>query len=240
MSKRTILLLIFCIGWITVVYAQDTNEFQRIAKRIMDAYDVGEELEHAPDSANFYGGVYLGAGTNGRVMPSGYVTYLKDRLLLTSQLSIDISELSTEKEVNTDFLSNANQLTSTDILTKYEKVDFSTRLGYAIKNGQILTFGVLESFDNNRVSESSIKNGQEADGTKQESRYEEQHRSNRDLKLGGLLQYINDINKTHTPCSGSNLKKWEGSSSALRRNMLLRTCASATRKQSSTSTPTPL
>ena len=103
MSKRTILLLIFCIGWITVVYAQDTNEFQRIAKRIMDAYDVGEELEHAPDSANFYGGVYLGAGTNGRVMPSGYVTYLKDRLLLTSQLSIDISELNTEKDVNTNF-----------------------------------------------------------------------------------------------------------------------------------------
>ena len=206
MSKRTILLLIFCIGWITVAYAQDTNEFQRIAKRIMDAYDVGEELEHAPDSANFYGGVYLGAGTNGRVMPSGYVTYLKDRLLLTSQLSIDISELSTEKEVNTDFLSNANQLTSTDILTKYEKVDFSTRLDYAIKNGQILTFGVLESFDNNRVSESSIKNGQEADGTKQESRYEEQHRSNRDLKLGGLLQYINDINNVGRLTARLNLK----------------------------------
>ena len=64
--------------------AQDTNEFQRIAKRIMDAYDVGDELEHKPDSSHVYGGAYLGASSNGRAMPSGYVTYLKDNLLLTS------------------------------------------------------------------------------------------------------------------------------------------------------------
>ena len=56
------------------------------------------------------------------------------------------------------------------------------------------------------MSESSIKNGQEADGTKQESRYEEQHRSNRDLKLGGLLQYINDINNVGRLTARLNLK----------------------------------
>ena len=40
--------------------AQDTDEFQRIAKRIMDAYEVGEELDHKPDSAHLFGGAYLG------------------------------------------------------------------------------------------------------------------------------------------------------------------------------------
>lgn len=206
MRKRTILFLFFCIVCVSMTYAQDTDEFQRIAKRIMDAYDVGEELEHAPDSANLYGGVYLGAGTNGRAMPSGYITYLKDRLLLTSQLSLDFSELTTVKNVNTNFVSSANQLTSTDILTKYEKVDFSTRLDYETGKGQIFTIGVLESFDNNRVSESTIKNGYNADGTEQESKYEEQYRSNCDLKLGGLLQYIYDIEKKGRLTARLNIK----------------------------------
>ncbi len=206
MKKNTILLLLFCIGWVSVAYAQDTNEFQRIARRIMDAYDIGDELEHAPDSANFYGGVYLGAGTNGRAMPSGYFTYLKNRILLTSQLSIDISELNTEKDVNTNFNSHANQLTSSDVLTKYEKVDFSTRLDYEIRKGQIFTIGVLESFDNNRITESTVKNGHEADGTEKESLYEKQRRLNRDLKLGGLLQYIHDFNHAGRLTARLNIK----------------------------------
>ncbi|MCR5574633.1 MAG: outer membrane beta-barrel family protein [Bacteroidaceae bacterium] len=172
----------------------------------MDAYDIGDELEHAPDSANFYGGVYLGAGTNGRAMPSGYFTYLKNRILLTSQLSIDISELNTEKDVNTNFNSHANQLTSSDVLTKYEKVDFSTRLDYEIRKGQIFTVGVLESFDNNRITESTVKNGHEADGTEKESLYEKQRRLNRDLKLGGLLQYIHDFNHAGRLTARLNIK----------------------------------
>ena len=83
--------LLFTIALLSSLFiaAQDTNEFQRIARRIMDAYDVGDEIEHAPDSSHFYGGAYLGAGSNGRAMPSGYATYLKDNLLWTSQLAYD-------------------------------------------------------------------------------------------------------------------------------------------------------
>ena len=186
--------------------AQDTDEFQRIAKRIMDAYDVGEELDHKPDSSHVYGGAYLGASSNGRAMPSGYVTYLKDNLLLTSQLSVDFSELNTEKSVSTDFKTGADRLTSSNILTKYEKQDFSTRLDYQPTKGQIFTIGLLESFDHNRVSESTIRNGHEADGTEQESFYEEQRRSNRDLKLGGLLQYIRDFDEVGRLTTRLNLK----------------------------------
>ena len=156
--------IVFFAGALSLVgsaglQAQDTNEFQRIAKRIMDAYDVGDELEHKPDSSHVYGGAYLGASSNGRAMPSGYVTYLKDNLLLTSQLSVDFSELNTEKDVSTDFKSGADRLTSSNILTKYEKQDFSTRLDYQPVKGRIFTIGLLESFDHNRVSESTIKNG---------------------------------------------------------------------------------
>lgn len=182
-----------CMVFATVVCAQDTDEFQRIARRIMDAYDVGDEVSHAPDSANLYGGAYLGASSNGRAMPSGYITYLKDKLLITSQLSMDFSEQNTEKDVNTNFLNGGQRMTNTDILTKYEKQDFSTRLDYAPSKGHILTFGIIESLDHNRVNENSVKNGQEANGTWQESNYEEQRRSNTDLKLGALLQYIRDF-----------------------------------------------
>ena len=142
--------IIFFAGALSLVcsaglQAQDTNEFQRIAKRIMDAYDVGEELDHKPDSSHVYGGAYLGASSNGRAMPSGYVTYLNDKLLLTSQLSVDFSELNTEKDVSTDFKSGADRLTSSNILTKYEKQDFSTRLDYQPVKGSIFTIGLLES-----------------------------------------------------------------------------------------------
>ena len=186
--------------------AQDTNEFQRIAKRIMDAYDTDNELQHTPDSSHLYGGAYLGASSNGRAMPSAYVTYLKDKLLLTSQLSVDFSELNTEKDVSTSFTSGSDRLTSTNVLTRYEKQDFSTRLDYQPNKGHIFSIGVLESFDHRRVDENTIKNGHEADGTLQESFYEEQRRSNRDLKLGGLMQYICDFERLGRLTTRLNLK----------------------------------
>ena len=75
---KCLIVLALCLPQATALRAQDTNELQRIAKRIMDAYDVGDELQHAPDSARLYGGAYLGASSSGRAMPSGYVTYLTD------------------------------------------------------------------------------------------------------------------------------------------------------------------
>lgn len=207
MKKKTILLLFACMASATFVSAQDTNEFQRIARRIMNAYDVGDELEHAPDSASFYGGAYLGAGTNGHTMPSAYVTYLKkDRLLVTSQLAIDIIKLNTEKDVTTDYQTGADRLTHSDILTKSEKQDFSIRLDYVPAKQQILTFGIIESLNTRRVDESTIRNGHEADGTEQQSFYEEQHRNNRDLKLGALLQHICDFNNVGRLTTRLNIK----------------------------------
>ena len=198
--------MLACMACAPEASAQDTNEFQRIARRIMDAYDVGDELEHAPDSAHFYGGAYLGASSNGRAMPSGYVTYLKNKLLFTTQLAVDISELNTKKDVNTNYLTGADRLTHTDILTRYEKQDFSTRLDYSPAKGRILTFGIIESLNHRRVNENTIKSGHEADGAVQESRYEEQRRSNTDLKLGALLQYIHDFRDVGRLTTRLNIK----------------------------------
>ena len=207
MNKKTILLLLVFIADATFMSAQDTNEFQRIARRIMNAYDVGDELEHAPDSANFYGGAYLGAGTNGHTMPSAYVTYLKkEKLLITGQLAIDISKLNTEKDVTTDYHTGADRLTHSDILTKSEKQDFSIRLDYSPSKPHILTFGIIESLNTRRVEESTIRNGHEVDGSEQESYYEEQHRNNRDLKLGALLQHICDFNNAGRLTTRLNIK----------------------------------
>lgn len=205
MMKRVFLLLI-CGVLSPTVYAQDTNEFQRIARRIMDAYDVGEEAAHAPDSAHLYGGAYLGASSNGRAMPSGYVTYLTEKMLLTSQLSVDISELYSEKDITTTFTNGADQAASTDMLTRYEKLDFSARLDLRPNKRHIFSFGILESLDHKRVDENTVKNGHEADGSSQESLYEEQRRTNRDLKLGSFLQYIRDFEKVGRFTTRINLK----------------------------------
>ena len=204
--QKLLLLFTCCLVCAPGLYAQDANEFQRVAKRIMDAYDIGEELQHAPDSGNFYGGAYLGASSNGRAMPSGYFTYLKDKLLFTSRLSVDFSDQSSEKDVSTKFTSGADQTTASDMLTQYERVDFSTRLDYASSGSSIFSIGLLESYNYKRENEHTVKNGHDVDGNSLESRYEEQHRSNRDLKLGGLLQYIYDVEKAGRLTTRLNLK----------------------------------
>lgn len=201
-----IILLLACLVCAPGLYAQDTNEFQRVAERIMDAYDVGEELQHAPDSSHFFGGAYLGASSNGRAMPSGYLTYLKDKLLFTSRLAMDFSDQSSEKDVTTMFTSGANQATATDMLTRSEKVDFSTRLDYSPVKSSIFSIGLLESFNSKRENENTVMNGHEADGNSLVSEYEEQHRSTHDLKLGGLLQYIYDSEKAGRLTTRLNLK----------------------------------
>lgn len=204
--QKFILLLTSCLACAPDVYAQDANEFQRVAKRIMDAYDVGEELQHAPDSGHFYGGAYLGASSNGRAMPSGYFTYLKDKLLFTSQLAVDFSDQRSEQDVSTQFTSGADQTTASDMQTRYEKVDFSTRLDYQPVKSSIFSIGLLESFNSKRENENTVMNGHEADGSSLDSRYEEQHRSNHDLKLGGLLQYIYDSKRAGRLTTRLNLR----------------------------------
>ena len=204
--QKFILSFICCLACAPDVYAQDANEFQRVAKRIMDAYDVGEELQHAPDSGHFYGGAYLGASSNGRAMPSGYFTYLKDKLLFTSQLAVDFSDQRSEQDVSTQFTSGADQTTASDMQTRYEKVDFSTRLDYQPVKSSIFSIGLLESFNSKRENENTVMNGHEADGSSLDSRYEEQHRSNHDLKLGGLLQYIYDSKRAGRLTTRLNLR----------------------------------
>ena len=206
MTCQKFILLSIGLVCASALYAQDANEFQRVAKRIMDAYDVGEELQHAPDSAHFFGGAYLGASSNGRAMPSGYLTYLKDKLLFTSRLAVDFSDQNSEKDVSTKFTSGADQTTASDLLTRYEKVDFSTRLDYSPVKSSIFSIGLLESFNSKRDYENTVKNGHGADGNSLDSQYEEQHRSDHDLKLGGLLQYIYDSEKAGRLTTRLNLK----------------------------------
>lgn len=206
MTCRRFILLLTGLVSAAGLQAQDSNEFQRVAKHIMDAYDVGEELQHAPDSARFFGGAYLGASSNGRAMPSGYLTYLKDKWLFTTRLAVDVSDQHSEKDVSTLFASGADQTTATDMQTRYEKVDFSTRLDYQPVKSSIFSIGLLESFNSKREDESTVKNGHAADGTGQDSQYEEQHRSNHDLKLGALLQYIYDDERLGRLTTRLNLK----------------------------------
>lgn len=203
---KKLILLSACLLCAPVLYAQDVNEFQRVAKHIMDAYDIGEELQHAPDSSNFYGGAYLGASSNGRAMPSGYFTYLKDKLLFTSRLSMDCRDQKTEKDVSTNFTSGADQTTASNMLTRYEKVDFSTRLDYSPVKSSIFSIGLLECYNSQREDENTVKNGHDVDGNSQESKYEKQYRSTHDLKLGGLLQYIYNSDKVGRLTTRLNLK----------------------------------
>jgi len=202
--------------WITILlsaisfnylYAQDENEFQRITKRIMDAYDTGEELQHAPDSAKWFGGAYLGASSKGRAMPSVYFTYLPgDRLLFTGNLSMDLSELTTKSSSATDFLAGGSSMAETTTLTRYTKQDASLRLDYRPWKSDIFTVGFIEGMQRRKIEDNTIKNGCDAAGISTEAEYEEQVRSNNDLKLGWLLQHIHEFASAGKLTSRVNLK----------------------------------
>ena len=56
------------------------------------------------------------------------------------------------------------------------------------------------------MDENTIKNGRDVDGTSLESQYEEQRRNNHDLKLGGLLQYICELQSAGQLTARLNLK----------------------------------
>lgn len=191
----------------TMAWAQDDIEFQRIAKRVMNAYDIGDELAHAPDSSNWYGGAYLGASSQGRAMPSAYVTYLvKDKYLITANLSFDLGEKSTSRDIDNQFTAGGYLNTGTTFLTNTEKTDMSVRMDCMAGQNGFFSIGLLETYNREKVNENSIKSGADAQGVHSESIYEEQQREGKDIKFGSLLQYVCDFTTAGRLTTRLNIK----------------------------------
>lgn len=205
--KFKALLLLVVLGLATTIQAQDDNEFQRIAKRIMNAYDVGDEAAYAPDSSNWYGGAYLGASSKGQAMPSAYVTYMvKDKYLITANVSIDMGEKNTSRDIDKQSADGSYLNTGTNFLTNTEHTDMSIRLDSRVGRGGIFSFGLLETIVKEKVTENSIKSGADAQGNHVESVYQEQVRDAKDMKLGSLIQYIQKWSRAGQLTTRLNLK----------------------------------
>lgn len=108
--------------------AQDDNEFQRIATRVMTSYENGNDtIREYHKNANFTGRAFLGTSTRGNAMPSGSFTLKSDRWLFTGDVSADLGRHNTLQDIDTKALSGTSDRTESKIEEKFENVNASLR-----------------------------------------------------------------------------------------------------------------
>ena len=193
MNKFLLLAISFTIPFVFPLNAsaQDDDEFSRIATRIMNSYQ-DENADSLKDaSLGWHGGAYLGASTQGRTIPSASFTYKSnEKFLFTGDIAGNITEKTTGKSVATFYNNGTGKRANTDILTNGQNIDAKVRFDYAAWKGSILTFGILESYNNTKEKNSSAVAFLDGQGVEDGAKYENRTRSIHDLKMGYLLQYI--------------------------------------------------
>ena len=161
-------------------WAQDSEEFQRVVTRYMDAYDA--ETGYPNAAMRWHGRAYVGASSQGRTMSHGSFSYRVGKGVLSGDINFDVLEKSSSKDEYTSFTASDASITmSTGIMTRYEHQDASLAFKYNFAPHQSLTFSVAESYRRDNIEDSSIKSKQNDNGEYDDSEYEEQKRRARNL-----------------------------------------------------------
>lgn len=188
--KVTMLAIAVMAGCGTAWAQDNENEFKRIAARVMQQH---EDPNFMPDTSSvgglWDGGAYLGVASNGRALPCANFRFKKRKIVLTGDVSIDLSERNTDK-TNATLSNGINpQTTATDIHTKQENADASLRLDYYPSMANCLTVGVLENYGHSHGNEEAVTSFLDDDGAELGNTIQQQDKNTNKLKLGGLLQW---------------------------------------------------
>lgn len=179
-NLKVMTLMALCLLTGKSAMAQDSEEFQRIVTRYMDAYDA--ESGVGKDSLHWHGRAYVGASSQSRVMPYGSFVYRVGRGELSGNISFDVSEKATYRDELTTFTSSdASINTGTDIMTRYEHQDASLTFKYSLAPRQTLILSASETYNHDNIQENSIKSKRNDNGDYSDSEYEEQVRKARNL-----------------------------------------------------------
>ncbi|MBQ0049551.1 MAG: TonB-dependent receptor [Bacteroidales bacterium] len=197
MKKIAIALL--ALATTTQFRAQDDNEFQRIASRVMSSYENGNDsVRETHNNAHFTGRTYMGASTRGNAMPSAYFTLKSNKWLFTGDLSADLGRHNTWQEIDTRSVNGTSDYTESKTEMRFEHVNASLRYDYKPRRYDIFSIGVLETFSHTNSEMNATKYAFDEAHKSLGEEYEEQLRDEKNTKVGGLLQY-----KRLIPAGGS-------------------------------------
>lgn len=187
--SRTLLSLIVSFTPFASAFAQEAEDFPRLARRSMTSFTDSLRKQPAYNTTAWHGGVMVGNSSQGRILPSTFFTYRNGKWELTGELSFDAADLSRSRDEVSKTDAGAQKTTDTDTRNRYEHEDLKFHANYFSTERDIISFDVFQKLHHDRTLDSSIQSGTDDKGDALESKYEEQHRKVRDFNFGALAEY---------------------------------------------------
>lgn len=186
---QKILFLLIASLFALTARAQDEEDFHRLAKSSMDAFETSLKTKKEYYSEAWHGGVYVGNSSRGRILPNGFFKYEKGKWSMTGDVVMDFTSVDTQKDEEGTFTSGAFQITSSNINNRYEHEDLKLRLEYHKNKSNTISLDMFQKFYHNHNEENSIQSGIDDEMQFKESLYEEQDRNVKDFNCGILLEH---------------------------------------------------
>lgn len=195
---RTLLSLIAGLAPFTSVFAQETEDFARLARRSMTTYE--DSIHRQRNGAAWHGGVHLGNSSQGRVLPGTFFTYNQGRWKLKGEVTLDAADTSRSRDEVSTADNGTQKTTDTDTRNRYEHEDMKFRADYNARGQRdVLSFDVFQKLHHDNTFDNSIQGSTDDKGEPLEAKYEEQHRKVRDFNFGVLVEH------THKFAPGGSL-----------------------------------
>lgn len=186
--KRIITTTLLCSAAISL-YAQNEEDFARLARRSMKAYETTLRNTTPYDSIAWHGGVYVGNSSQGRILPNAYFTFRRGKWDLKGDFTFDASHVRTYSDEESTADAGAFKATSAEAKNNYEHQDFTFHADHHTTEHDVFSFDVFQKYYHDRVNESSMQSGYDAEEVPIDMRYEEQERAVRDFNFGVLVEH---------------------------------------------------
>lgn len=171
------------------LHAQNEEDFPRLARRSMKAYESVLKKTTPYDSVAWHGGVYVGNSSQGRVLPNGYFNFRRGKWDINGDLTLDASHIRTYTDEESAADAGAYKITNTEAKKNYEHQNFNFHADYHSTASDVVSLDVFQKFFRDRINETNMQSGHDADLEPLDMRYEEQLRSVSDFNFGVLLEH---------------------------------------------------
>lgn len=166
-------------------HAQQQEDLPKLARRQITAHPAKADSTYRGP----HGGAYLGTGTHGRILPGLFLKYSRGKWVLSGDLSVDMSDLSTTKDEEANNNDGAERLTHTDIRKGYEHEDLKFHADYYATKRDLLSFDLFEKYRHDRTTENVLQGGTDEHGDPTPTTHDEQSNTTRDFNIGLLAEY---------------------------------------------------
>lgn len=194
--QKIILVLAFILFSPSMVFSQNEEDFERLARRAIDNYEKEVRAQQKDyDSAVWHGAGYLGVSSRGHILPNGFFNYKKGKIRMSGEMEIDIADMTTLRTEEGNYASGDYQYMETNIQNRYEHENLDFRLDYLLDKQNTISLDLFQKYRNDRVGETATLYKQPADPEAETVvKYEFQQRDKKDFNWGTLLEFLHKFN----------------------------------------------